>query len=200
MAYRKKNLTIFPTLSLRDTSVTLLKTNYTNLDFVVRFNRVYGLELARADNLLVKEADHPCFNYYSEAARLAFVMIERPAPQVKAPHFNYYDKMLLIQGRDAWDVQRQLFDDIATAPPEPDRDNYLEHEHWVLLNELKEGIFSIDTFDFRNSTRPATSLFPHPQEVPLPHPTLQYLNSLKAFLEESFELFHWLFGDNEEVL
>ena len=193
-----------------DTTVVLLKTSFANYQFIMAFNKAYQLELARVDDVVLKDIPYHCFSYYDESARLAYVMIETPtagpaypsplSETAPRPPFDYYDKMLLIRGRDAWDFQNRLYHDLTDRLPEPDKNDWLIHSDWEHIQLLKEGVFTIDTCSFYSQLEGvrATTLYTGPAEK-MPTATKTQLRQLRAFLTTTFDVLQWHLLDEEEL-
>lgn len=202
MATKKKNTTFLPDarFSLADTAVLMFRTSFVNYEFVMHLNESFGLKLARVrvecynpDNWGVQTEDlclvdgiHPLYSYYQESSRMAFVLIDKPLMQKGYNYFNFYDKMLLIKGRDAWKMMETIYAASVANAVEPEPQNLLDYRRWVLCNQMSTGIFSTDTFDFRKSTVPATSLFDG-DAAKMPKSVATYLKNLKAFLVDTFK-------------
>jgi len=178
------------TFTFEDTAVLMFRTSYMNYQFVMELNKAYGLELSRFYDIQLDNTEHPCFSYNDEYARLGYVMIDRSASGPSDRVFEYYDKMLLVRGRDSWAFQKMIYNDIVEGVPEPDDSDLLGHRRWVLANSFKQGIFGVDTFGFSRRQGNITSLYTGPAEK-MPRPTATYLNRLRKFLENTFETLQW---------
>jgi len=181
---------IDPTFTFDDTAVLMFRTNYRNYQFIMELNKAYQLELARIEDIDIDGTLYPCFSYYDEYSRLAYVMIERSMTDASDHVFEYYDKMLLVRGRDSWVFQKQIYTNAVENLPEPEPADLLDHRRWVLANQFKEGIFGVDTFSFSSRKGLATSLCPGPADT-MPKATVTYMNRLRKFLDATFEAFQW---------
>lgn len=185
-----------PSFGFDETAVVLLRTTWDNYQFVSELNTVYNIELSRVGELPVGEAEYPCFSYYDDYRRQAYVVLER-APQGKSDaSFDYYEKMLLVRGRDAWIFQQRLFCDLTENTPEPDPTDWLAHDYWVKVSRLKSGVFGIDTFGFsRKGT--TTSLYNGDPEA-MPRSVKSFLKKLQNFLKDAFEELQYFLSDEFE--
>lgn len=187
------------TFTFEDTAAVMLRTSFQNHQFVAAFNAAYRLRLSRVDDLRLENGDHPCYSHYDDLARLAYVVVARPAVATGPDSFDYYDKLLLIRGRDAWDFQQRFYADLTEPRPAPPLDEPLARQHWELLNQLNEGVFGLDTFGFSTRQGIATTLHIGPVEV-MPRSTTAYLKRLQAFLSTLFETLQWHLCLEEEDL
>lgn len=191
------------TFTFDDTAIVMLRTNFLNFEFVKALNEACDLQLSRVWDLTIDNADYPCFSHYNEHTRLAFVMLESPFEPTKTKEegevFSYYDKMLLIRGRDAWDFQTKFYNTVSTSRPEPDHSQPLNHDIWEHENNLREGIFVSDTFCFSPQRGLSTSLHHGPKET-MPRSTTSYVNKLSTFLAATFKLLQWHLCDEEDEL
>lgn len=189
------------TFTFDDTAIVMLRTNFLNFEFVKALNEACGLQLSRVWDLEVDGANHPCFSHYDEHTRLAYVVLECPpdhsATKEKGDVFEYYDKMLLIRGRDAWDFQTSFHDIVSHPRPEPEQP--LSHDIWENENNLREGIFVADTFCFSTRRGFSTSLYQGPRDS-IPRVITTYSNKLNAFLDKTFNKLQWHLCDEEEEL
>lgn len=191
---RKKQQTKYlsdSTFTFGDTAIVMFRTAYLNYEFVMHLNTTYNLNLSRVIDIEMSDGSHPCFCFYSEKRRLAFVMLEKPATGTPDKSFVYYDKMLLIRGRDAFDMQQYIFETTQNTLAEPDQLNMLEHRRWVLYNKFSQNIFDTDTFSFNKGREVYTSLFDGDFED-MPKPLTAYIKVLKKFLTETFETLEYM--------
>ena len=181
-----------------DTAAVMFRTSYLNHEFVSALNAAYKLRMSRVGDIELEEGDHPCYSYYDELSRLAYVVVGRPSGVDGTGCFDYYDKLLLVRGRDAWDFQQRLYEDLLGSRPEPAINEPLERQHWEMLNQLNEGVFGLDTFGFgRRGT--STSLYGGPAER-MPRATAAYLKRLQSFLTVLFDTLQWHLCNEEEEL
>lgn len=179
-----------------ETAILMFRTNMLNYEFVSALNQAYDLQLSRVDDIPIESAYYPCFSQYDPAARLAYVMIERSTQKTCHACFEYYDKLLLVHGRDAFDFQQRLYSDLTSTRPEPKAHQILEHLHWQDLNDLSDGIFASDFFHFDEQQCLATSMYTGAPED-MPKNTQTFLNKLKKFISSTFESLEWHLCEEE---
>ena len=141
-----------------DTAFVMFHTSYLNYKFSMLLNSTFNLHLTRVDNMGLNGSEYPCFSYYDSDKKMFFTVIERCANGCAHPIFDYYDKMLVIRGRDAFDFQNMMFDALKNNATEPESYNLIAHRQWVMNNQIRKGIFDIDTFSFRAKDGWKTSL------------------------------------------
>lgn len=186
-----------------DTAAVMLRTTCLNHEFVSAFNAAYRLRMSRVADIELEGGNYPCYSYYDELARLAYVVVARPAVMSGQDYYNGNDKLLLVRGRDAWDFQQQLYSDLSRSPQQEDRDEPpadepLMRQHWELLKQLHESVFSLDTFSF-GSRGISTSMYTGPAER-MPRSTAVYLKRLQTFLATLFDTLQWHLCNEEEEL
>lgn len=174
------------TFKLPKAAILLFRTNMLNYEFVAALNRACDLQLARVDDIPIESACHPCFSQYHESARLAFVLIEHSAQADGNAIFDYYDKMLIIHGRDAFDFQHKLYHDLTDSRPEPAAHRLLEHQHWQDLNDLSDGVIATDYFHFDEQTCLDTSICPGAPKA-MPKQAQAFLDILSKFAKSTFK-------------
>lgn len=189
---KTKKRPFLPDASFRfdETSILMFRTNMLNYEFVAALNQARELQLARVDDIPIESAYYPCFSQYDPAARLAFVVIDRSTQETCNPCMGYYDKMMLVNGRDAFDYQRALYEDITGPRPEPPASDILGHMQWQNMNDLADGIFVADTFCFDERRGVSTSMHAGPPET-MSKNTQAYLSKLKKFISSTFETLEW---------
>ena len=186
MKNKKNNVLLSDaTFTFDDTAVLMLQTQYHNFELAIALNSTYHLRLARVDNEGLQNIIPPCFSFYDDDTNLAYVLIDKPLQHTPDSPFAPYDKMLLIRGVKAWDFQQMLYNDLQMRQPEPDPDNYMDHQHWQQICQLKESIFPTDTFSFSPVTGTQTSLCPN-GIVNMPKATAAYLKRLQKYLQKLF--------------
>ncbi len=185
------------TFSFEDTSVLMFRTDYPNYRFVMELNNAHGLELSRVEDLWVDGTEYPCFSFNDEYNYMAFVMIERSSKGVSDKVFDYNDKLLLARGRDAWNFQQHILNNLARNLPEPNPANLLEHRQWVLTKSFNQRIFSIDSFGFRQSQGFTTSLYTG-SSGKMPKATANFLNRLHTFLTKVFDALQYHLCDDSD--
>lgn len=184
---RKKGKTYLPNsrFTFDETAIVMLKSSLRHYELAINLNRAFNLRLARVPDLQMPDGNYPCFGYYSEQTRLAFVLIEKPNNGLENKGFNIYDKMLLIGGRDAWKFQKRLYDSIHNPEKEPEPSDLLNHRRWVLNNQLISDVFTIDIFGFSERKGKFSSLYEGPEEN-CPAKIDKYLKNLMKLLDNLF--------------
>lgn len=185
-----------PVFTYRDTAIVLLRTSFIHYEMAMQLNDAHKLRLARVPDLRLSDGDHPCFSYNDSSARLAYVLLDIPTNKQRNKCFEFYDKMLLIRGRDSWEFQAKLYQAATSAHPEPEAAKMLAHRRWVLENMLNNGIFTIDTFDFRADAA-KTSLHAG-DPATMPKSVATYLKELKKFTDELFSQLELTIGDEDD--
>ncbi len=138
-------------LTFSDTAFLLWETQSPNYEFAEYINRLYNLALSRQSDLQLSDGTTcPFFLYYDELASLLYVLIDNPRSGIFADFANY-DKIMLLNGRDAFDQQQVIYDDYATHHFPPADDDLLQWQHHELLLAARQNIFSIHYFDYRQS-------------------------------------------------
>ncbi len=180
-----------PEFKFDNTAIVLLNTSFANYEFVAALNQAYNLSLTRIDDLVLDVTSYPCFIYQDSVAWLYFVMLERSSFTPANAVFEYYDKMLLIRGRDAKYFQQRLYDDLTLPRPEPPTDELQLHHRWELLNMLCEGVFEPVTFNLKDSLGlTQTSLYSGPDGA-MPRRLQTFISQLRQFLTDAFATFEW---------
>ena len=113
-----------PVFKFEDTAIVLLQTDYLNYQFIYALNQACRLEMERIDDIELADGAHPCFLYFNEVSRLTYVVLDVPIPP--------YNMMLLIRGRDAWDIQESLYKSLTEEVREPDPTDIRDHLDWEL--------------------------------------------------------------------
>ncbi|KWW31201.1 MAG: hypothetical protein AUK63_474 [bacterium P3] len=138
-------------LSFSETAFLLWETQCPNYEFAECFNRLYDLSLARETDLqLPDDARCPFFLHYDDRHALLYVFVDNPLRGLDAD-FARYDKIMLINGRDAFEQQRRIYDDYATHTFPPPASDLLQWHRYELLQEARRDVFSVQYFDYRRS-------------------------------------------------
>ena len=214
----KKTLLPDPIFTLRNTAVTMMRTQYLSFELAMAFNNAYGLKLTRLDDIIINSLPHPCFIYYDEHTWLTYVVLAKPTHPDADTSFDNYDKMLLIRGRDAKAMQQRIYDDIHSrqygialgSAVEPDPNDLLKHDQWHHCNILADSVQLIDTFLFGPNDSVTSTLRLTPAEptlFPLEAPAASsgenkainnYHKQLGSFLENVFYALQGQLSDEEE--
>lgn len=180
------------TFTTDDTAIVLFRTNLQNYQFASAFNDAYRMRLARTRNLILEDGEHPCFLYYSEAARITFVLVDKSSRNEGGDGFpfDYYDKMLLIRGRDAWDMQQRLLKDYTAQQPVLDPTEYLKIADLQALTRFYRDVIEMDTCSLNVRRGISTSLWTGP-EVKMPRKVNTFLRKMNSFATMLFESLQW---------
>jgi len=165
-----------------DTAIVLIQTDYLNYQFIYALNKAYRLGMERIDDIELADGAHPCFLYFSEVARLTYVVIDVPIPP--------YNMMFLIRGRDSWTFQETFYKNFTEGIPKPDPTDIRDCLDWELLGELNSNIFSVDTFCFSPTRGQSSSLVFSTNPSAL-RTRQTFLHRLRQFTGEVFETLEW---------
>ena len=199
-----------PVFTFDDTAIVMMRTRDLAFRLAILLNEAYNLQLARIDDIYIDDLPYPCFFFNDEEAWLVYILIAQPLTDNPRPAFDNYDKMLLIRGRDSWDFQQQLYDDIHSRryglalgnAAEPATDDLLAHSQWENCNRLSEGIQTIDIFGFGTRretistlrlTDDAPTLFPveaSATKTSENRAIANYHKQLQTFLTQTFDALH----------
>lgn len=186
---KQQRLLYDATFTHEDTAVLLFKTSYESYEFVWQFNNAYSLEVARVDDLEIGGTHYSCFCHNDECARLVYVVIGCPKSGSQDAVFGYYDQMVLVRGVKAWEFQRDVYEEVAENGTEPPACEYAAHRRWVLSNEFRQKMFSVDWFDFRSGGIVSSILKGQSDEIPssvaLSH------RRIRTFLDKVFDVLQW---------
>ena len=179
---KKHILPADPEFTTADTAVMMFATQYPNYEFILELNDAYGMQLSRVDNITVDESSHPCYCYSDELARLDFVIIYQPEGEGKCPCFTYYDKMLLVRGRDRMEFLQQMYHDLHISSHTASQTGLSQYPCRERLHRLTDNVFDLDYFDLGGG---ASSLRSVEDRTSTKATTL--LRQLKTFLNVAFK-------------
>lgn len=138
-------------LTFAETAFLLWETQSPNHEFAEHFNKLYDLSLSREEDLNLSDGSTcPFFLYYDEPHVLLYALIDNPLQGMMAD-FARYDKIMIINGRDAFERQQDIYRDYATHSFPPAADNLLQMQRYELLQEARRNIFTVHYFDYRFS-------------------------------------------------
>lgn len=138
-------------LTFSKTAFLLWETQCKNYEFADYLNQLYHIALARQDDLTLSDnTTCPFFFYHDSLSALLYILIENPRSGIFAD-FTNYDKIMLINGRDAFDRQNDIYNDYATHPFPPPDDDLLQYQHYQLIQQARQSVFSTHYFDYRES-------------------------------------------------
>lgn len=142
--------------TLEDNAFVLFATRYDIIEFAVRLNHLYDLRLWREEDILLTSDSgfEPCAFYSCMDSRrgLFFALIDNPYRNVAGFSVTEYDKILVINGRDAFDMQMSIYEDCCTLAHRSVREgDYLGLQFEARrYNFVSEGIILTEYFDFRS--------------------------------------------------
>ena len=139
-------------LTFGETAFLLWETRTPNYEFAAWFNQLYNVSLTREDDLQLADSNLPYFSHYSEAQRLLYVLIDLPQSPV-----GEYDKLMLINGQDAFRQQQTIYRDYATHPFAPKPDDLLSVQRHQMLQAARHDIFAVHFIDYRRTATIADS-------------------------------------------
>lgn len=147
-----------------DSAVLTWNTSYDAGSFVFALNRLYNFKFERDKdlnvNLIGRHITCPCFTYTDSARQLFFVLIVNPKfAGGFGGQANYFDFILIINGRDAWDIQSSIFSDFTAPLPDPDPFDWDSIPRNDTLLRLRNQIIQTDYFDFRDPDNPNSSIY-----------------------------------------
>ena len=207
-----------PAFSFDDTAIVMMRTQDFAYQTALLLNEAYRLQLSRIRDIYIGNTPHPCFFYHDEPAWLVYILIACPQNVIPDPAFVDYNQMLLIRGRDSWNFQQKLYNDIhirhygiALGPAaEPDSTDLLEHLYWERYNRLAEAITDIDIFGFGRRNTLSTLRLAETQPTLFPveataakasenRAIASYHKTLQNFLNQTFEALHIHLCDEDEA-
>lgn len=139
-------------LTFGETAFLLWETRTPNYEFAAWFNQLYDVSLSREDDLQLSDINLPYFSHYSEEQRLLYVLIDLPQSPV-----GEHDKLMLINGQDAFKQQQAIYRDYATHPFAPQADDLLSVQRHQMLQAARHDIFSVHFIDYRRTANIADS-------------------------------------------
>jgi len=191
MSTIKKNpYAIDPEFTKNETALLLLNTNYLNFEFILLLNKLYHLNLIRVDDVTVDDTAFGCYSFYDTKQELHWVMIDRPLSDPTHPVFANNEKMLLINGRDCWDMQEEIYQAVYGYWRKPQETEYLEMKRYELIQEFKDGIFSIEKVCLSPYKGVSLSSYPGPIEAQKPA-IRRFMKHLQDYTDKLFEAIHW---------
>lgn len=138
-------------LSFSETAFLIWETKSRNYIFADWLNRIYRLRLTRQNDLqLPDNTQCAFFLYYDEKAALLYILIDNPHSGLLADFANY-DKIMLINGRDAFEKQQTIYKDYATHLFPPPADGLLQLQHFEMLQAARQEVYSVHYFDYSHS-------------------------------------------------
>lgn len=145
-----------------NTAVILLNTSLFDYEFAAALNRIFRLELARDKDIDIFSAfSCPFFYYFDDDTHLLSMLIENTNIHPIDSLLAEYDKILLINGRDAFDFQRRIFASLSRDPRLLSAVGgtlvYQIGESDSALDTLCQNIVDVHYFDFSNPSEVKSS-------------------------------------------
>lgn len=207
-----------PVFTFDDTAIAMMRTHDYAYQTAILLNEAYRLQLTRIKDIYIGDTPHPCFFYHDEPAWLVYILIARPQNAIADPAFAEYSRMLLIRGRDSWDFQQRLYDDIhsrhygiALGPAaEPDPTDLLEHLYWERFNRLAQAVTDIDIYGFGRRAPVSTLRLANSEPTLFPveattakasenRAIASYHKTLQNYLNQTFEALHIHLSEENEL-
>lgn len=173
-------------LTFTKTAFLLWETHGSSYDLANCLNKLYRLDLQRQDDLKMGEKSYPFFFHYDPPRGLLFVMIDVSGDKRL---LQKYDKILIVNGRDAFDLQKQIYSEYAEHLFRPQENNLQEIRRYEMLQEAKEEVYTVQFVDYRDaeaSNHPMeltiktdpTALAPQKKKEPIPIPQTSLLSGI----------------------
>jgi len=130
----------------------------------ISLNSIYGLNLVRDDDLVVGTGRGPivcpCFTYSDNVRQVFYVLIGNPIfSGGLGGRMNFYHAILMINGDYAWEVQREIYNDICGIVALPSEYDWKGLQKYDAIGNLKASVAQIDYFDFRDEEAPVSSVY-----------------------------------------
>lgn len=210
-------LKVEPTFTFSNTVVLMMQTGLLGFETALALNDAYGLELTRNENdvtldfhdangleLTRKENDETpssvaySLHYYNnEATKLKYILIDCPKEQRFKGAFARYDKMLIIQGRDGWQILQKMYYEITHPWMIKKGGDMRDENHFDIVNKLKNGVTVIDYFSFDEIKGEENSL-PKNEQGRISKFYKDYIKNLKSFLLKLYRELTLLIVDDED--
>ena len=127
-------------VSFADTAFSFWQTAMINFEFAHSLNRIYNLDLERRSDMKFfgLDIDWPYYSYFDDESKLRYDLIDKPFNVGKLnPMFDTTDKILIVTGRDAWDMTRRMASDSEQR-----------NSDIPVLARFAADVFTVETFDF----------------------------------------------------
>lgn len=116
---------------------------------VDNLNRLYGLSLARIDDIDHNGTPWPLYTYHDSLRRLRYFLVET------TPAENSEEKLLLLLGENAPNIAETIYNDL-THPASVQPGDLLAAEHQTLRQELLSDFTLVTRLDFSSTpSKPA---------------------------------------------
>ena len=146
------------TSALTDVAALLFHNMAPGYAFVDDINHLYGLALARLDDLALLGATWPHYRFRDRLERLDYHLIERPqtSASVGAPFWSPGEKMLIMVGGGAADKADIIVDDFSSVLTPPESGDLAAEGRHTRLAAMHEQFTAVSALDLQH-TPPTTS-------------------------------------------
>lgn len=147
---------------LENTAVLSWNTSYTAFSFAFYLNHLYGLNLQRRDDITLSTMKETItcsvFSCNDGVNHQSFFLIENGMTAMqKVQKMSYFDKTLLIQGPDAFEIADGIYNDML-RPHSNAVDIIGMQREEMRLDFVNTGIVETVKFDFSDHNNPTSSL------------------------------------------
>ena len=151
-----KQLVACRSYTLRNAGIVALRTTLYAFQCAAMLNRLYGWRLRRDMDFTVNDmgghGDQLCpfFFHLDETTRLLYFLVDTPPAQGIDPTLDIYDKLLVINGDNAYEPMRRLYDDFTqTARRDMSHADETERrQERMRVDMAKNDIIAADFIDF----------------------------------------------------
>ena len=131
-----------------DLALLLFHTAAPNYSFVDDLNRLYGLSLARTEDMELDGTPWPVYLYHDTMRQLHYYLIERPLSSGNTAHYwGAGHKMLLLQGDDATPTADRIYSDFNDLPTPPDPADIHAIERHSILEAFHSSFTPVSILD-----------------------------------------------------
>ena len=150
---------------IENTAMIVVNSSLLDFEFAAAVNDIYGLSFSRVRDLPIFGAFQcPFFTFYDEMRHLLYMLLENNRFNPIDPMLQTYDKILLINGRDSFDVQRQIYADLSASSESLTLGDATSVSAFELcrkrnfISDLCSNIIDMDYWDYSNPKQPKSSL------------------------------------------
>ena len=147
----KKSLTLKWELEFNtsNSSCLLWKTVVPNYEFVAQFNEVFNTALTRTEEIeIFGNTGFPMFTYCSALKQLTYLLIDNVDNKIDEA-LKGYDKILIINGRDAFENQIQIYNDFYSEQSIWGFEDQLTRMHHESVAAFKQYVAKLDYFNYQ---------------------------------------------------
>ena len=143
---------------INDTACLFWDTSVANYLFVSQFNKIYGTNLVRTNDIrLFNNEEYPIFSYQSERDKIEYYLIDNHGNQIIDPCLEGYGLLMFIHGHNAFEKQEEIYNDIHGVFCFSNVEDPLEQQHQDQVKLFRDQISKLYYFDFRIGKKPCTS-------------------------------------------